>query len=107
MGQDADAQVLDTNDPGGSICTRFSSRESLLQTRVARRADDADSQNTNDVEANNSVEDEAGNSGDGAAGVLDLASGESNHVRAGQGEGGVDDNLPNTEESARATGGVV
>lgn len=107
IGKSLDVEVLNTNNPGRSTSTGLAALNGTEQARVAGAADDADAQNTDNVETDKAVEDELGDAGDGAAGVLDLTSGEGDHVGAGNGEGGVDDDLPESQEpSCRPIGEV-
>lgn len=99
--------LLTSNDPGRGSSTSSAALNGTEQTGILRAADDTDSQDTKDVETNKSVEDELGNSGDGSSRVLDLTRGEGDHIRAGNGETSVEDNLPPTAEASKIALGVV
>lgn len=98
---------LTANDPGRSVGSTFAALNSAQETVVLGAADDTDSQDTDDVEANQTVEDELGDSGDGSSRVLDLSGGNGDHVGAGNGESGVENNLPPSAETAEGSGGMV
>lgn len=79
MGEDVNAQVLDSNNPRTSSRSWLSRFDGAEQTGIARVAQNADGQGSNDVEANKTIEDQAGDTRNRSARVLDLASSKRDH----------------------------
>lgn len=88
--QSSDAQVLNSNDPGGCCRSCRGPLNSSHKALVLGGADDAHRKDTDHVESHKTVEDELCQTWDGMSRVLDLSGRDGEHVGASDRESGVD-----------------
>lgn len=97
---DTDAEAVHGNDVGGGGGAGLAVDEGVAQLLVVVGDKDADAEGAEDEKGGEAVEDGVEGTGHDVAGVLSLAGGHGDVVGAGDGEGGLDETLKETEEAA-------